>query len=302
MKEFYRQGKERYFAQWWNFVTILMLVFFFLAGIFWLLGSSALLVNEHDNSLKYIVKSITRDSAFNFLLLSNTFSAGIRKLFWALFDKTDLEAFEIDSNTFSITQATGETLFAIFEIAAILISLNMLIAMMTNSFQQIADDSDIQWKFSRTGMWMQFVDKGSVVPPPFNLLPSRKYFVEFCQRCCDWIKSKKREHYDDLDSSDVEPAEEDDDMVEREKILKLLIDRYFFSSRQARDRLLLNNALKAFGINNQDASKAATDTTDDTDSSPIPEEQKPKNVRMVESLATKIMLGIFSTIAKLLNN
>lgn len=62
----------------------------------------------------------------------------MRKLFWALFDKTDLEAFELESSTFYITQTTGETLFAIFNIVAILISLNMLIAMMSNSFQQIA--------------------------------------------------------------------------------------------------------------------------------------------------------------------
>lgn len=71
IKEFYRQGRERYLAQWWNFVTILMLLFFFLAGIFWLLGSSALLVKDENYSLRYIVRSVTRDSAFRFLLLSN---------------------------------------------------------------------------------------------------------------------------------------------------------------------------------------------------------------------------------------
>jgi len=38
---------------------------------------------------------------------------------------------------------------------------------------------------------MQYVDKGSVVPPPFNLLPSGKYFIEFCKRCYDRIKSQK---------------------------------------------------------------------------------------------------------------
>ena len=55
-----------------------------------------------------------------------------------MFDKTDLEAFEINSKIFFITQTTGEALFAIFNIVAILISLNMLIAMMSNSFQRIA--------------------------------------------------------------------------------------------------------------------------------------------------------------------
>ena len=70
MKEFYRQGRERYMAQWWNFVTLVMLLFFILAGLFWLLGSSALAVDT-SNSLNYIVRSITRDNAFVFLLISN---------------------------------------------------------------------------------------------------------------------------------------------------------------------------------------------------------------------------------------
>lgn len=182
----------------------------------------------------------------------------MRKLFWALFDKTDLEAFEFESSTFYITQTTGETLFAIFNIVAILISLNMLIAMMSNSFQQIADDADIQWKFSRTGMWMQYVDKGSVLPPPFNLLPNRKHFVELCRRIKNWIKPQKKERYDNLDSSEGD-EERDEDMIEREKILKLLIDRYFCNSRQARDRLILTTAPKAFGSGVQNKLTAATD-------------------------------------------
>ena len=60
-----------------------------------------------------------------------------------MFDKTDLEAFEINSSTFYVTQTTGETLFAFFNIVAILISLNMLIAMMSNSFQHIAVSTNI---------------------------------------------------------------------------------------------------------------------------------------------------------------
>lgn len=70
-KELYRHGRERYFGQWWNFVALLMLLFFILAGGFWLLGSSALAVDHEWLSLNHIVKSITRDSAFRFMLISN---------------------------------------------------------------------------------------------------------------------------------------------------------------------------------------------------------------------------------------
>ena len=93
---------------------------------------SLLIVKKACSTLSW---SASLDTSF---FLRFRFSAGLRKLFWALFDKTDLEAFELESSTFYITQTTGETLFAIFNIVAILISLNMLIAMMSNSFQQIA--------------------------------------------------------------------------------------------------------------------------------------------------------------------
>ena len=40
-------------------------------------------------------------------------------------------------------------------------------------------------------MWMQYVDKGSVLPPPFNLIPNYKLFAEFFRRCYDCIKPQK---------------------------------------------------------------------------------------------------------------
>jgi hypothetical protein len=66
------------------------------------------------------------------------FSDGLDDLFWALFDKTGLEEFKIDKEEFTITEITGEMLFALYNVVAILIALNMLIAMMANSFQKVA--------------------------------------------------------------------------------------------------------------------------------------------------------------------
>lgn len=70
--------------------------------------------------------------------------------------------------------------------------------------------------------------------------------------------NNQKERYDNLDSSEGD-EERDEDMIEREKILKLLIDRYFCNSRQARDRLILTTAPKAFGSGVQNKSIAATD-------------------------------------------
>ena len=63
--------------------------------------------------------------------------------------------------------------------------------MLTTTTILLQDGVDIQWKLMRTRIWMQYVDKGSVLPPPFNLIPSYKLFPELISRCCQWLKKKK---------------------------------------------------------------------------------------------------------------
>ena len=72
VKEARRQGKERYLAQWWNIVTIIMLLFFIISGFLWTVGNVALAVDEQPLS-KVLRKRITRDTGLQILLFSNTF-------------------------------------------------------------------------------------------------------------------------------------------------------------------------------------------------------------------------------------
>ena len=59
-------------------------------------------------------------------------------MFWALFDKLELEEFNTKGTTFDITEETGKVLFAFYSICAIMVALNMLIAMMTHSYDYIS--------------------------------------------------------------------------------------------------------------------------------------------------------------------
>ena len=59
-------------------------------------------------------------------------------MFWALFDKTDLEEFDTKDGTFEITQGTAKVLFGLYSICAIIVALNMLIAMMGHSYDYIS--------------------------------------------------------------------------------------------------------------------------------------------------------------------
>jgi hypothetical protein len=59
-------------------------------------------------------------------------------MFWALFDKIDLEDFDTKDRTFKITQETAKVLFAFYSICAVMVALNMLIAMMSHSYDYIS--------------------------------------------------------------------------------------------------------------------------------------------------------------------
>ncbi|XP_048585309.1 short transient receptor potential channel 3 isoform X2 [Nematostella vectensis] len=100
--------------------------------------------------------------------------SGFLNLFWSMFGLTELATFDTKDKEFSITKETGMLLFGLFQILVVIIVLNMLIAVMTRSYEEISDNSDLSWKVSRTRMWMNWVDKGNVLPPPLNLIPNSK--------------------------------------------------------------------------------------------------------------------------------
>ena len=37
-------------------------------------------------------------------------------------------------------------------------------------------DCDVEWKFARTRLWMNYIDEGSTLPVPFNMIPTPKSF------------------------------------------------------------------------------------------------------------------------------
>jgi len=61
----------------------------------------------------------------------------LRFLFWDLFGIADVDDLETEEN-FIITQYTGELLLGLYSIASIIVAINMLIAMMANSYQKVA--------------------------------------------------------------------------------------------------------------------------------------------------------------------
>ncbi|VDP48121.1 unnamed protein product [Schistosoma margrebowiei] len=78
---------------------------------------------------------------------------------------------DTDSPT-TIVDSVGMVLFAVYHGIIIIVLVNMLIAMMSHSFESIQEDCDVEWKFARTQLWLNYIDNGSTLPVPFNVIPT----------------------------------------------------------------------------------------------------------------------------------
>ncbi|CAI5445881.1 unnamed protein product [Caenorhabditis angaria] len=112
---------------------------------------------------------------------SNVFSSiadSYLTLLWSLFSITKPEDTDVKEDH-KITQWVGQGMFIMYHCTSIIVLLNMLIAMMSHSFQIINDHADLEWKFHRTKLWMAHFDEGSSLPPPFNIIITPKSFLYF---------------------------------------------------------------------------------------------------------------------------
>nr|XP_020514899.2 short transient receptor potential channel 5-like [Labrus bergylta] len=113
----------------------------------------------------------------------------LQSLFWSIFGLLNLYVTNVKARH-EFTEFIGATMFGTYNVISLVVLLNMLIAMMNNSYQLIADHADIEWKFARTKLWMSYFDEGGTLPPPFNIIPSPKSILyllwwlhnKLCQR------------------------------------------------------------------------------------------------------------------------
>lgn len=104
-----------------------------------------------------------------------------QSLFWASFGMVGLETFEL-AGIKSYTRFWGLLMFGSYSVINVIVLLNLLIAMMSNSYAMIDEHSDTEWKFARTKLWLSYFEESSTLPPPFNIFPTVKLLFKFCGR------------------------------------------------------------------------------------------------------------------------
>ncbi|XP_066598089.1 transient receptor potential protein [Prorops nasuta] len=161
-----------------------------------------------------------------------------QSLFWASFGMVDLLSFDL-TGIKSFTRFWALLMFGSYSVINVIVLLNMLIAMMSNSYQIISERADTEWKFARSHLWMSYFEDGDTVPPPFNMVPTGKTFNKILK--CGGSGRPTRS----LIKKSREKAQ-----ARHDTVMRLLIRRYVTAEQRKRDE---------FGITEDDVMEIRQD-------------------------------------------
>ncbi|CAF4574860.1 unnamed protein product [Rotaria socialis] len=209
-------------------VLILLVAFAFACGLnqlFWYYARMKKSECENDTSFdEYCSKDIHKH-------FSNLFES-LQTLFWGTFGLIDLQTFQIyKKHTF--TMFIGLTMYGVYSSIMIIVLLNMLIAMMSNSYQYIANSTETEWKFARAKLWISYFEDGCTLPPPFNIVPSPKsisyIFIFIYSRVFGCSKTHLRNRWQSIKKilSKINERE-----IKYQTVIRELVKRYIMKRQQ----------------------------------------------------------------------
>uniref|UniRef100_K7G1L8 Transient receptor potential cation channel subfamily C member 6 n=1 Tax=Pelodiscus sinensis TaxID=13735 RepID=K7G1L8_PELSI len=115
-----------------------------------------------------------------------TVEESFKTLFWAIFGLSEVKSVVINYKH-KFIENIGYVLYGVYNVTMVIVLLNMLIAMINSSFQEIEDDADVEWKFARAKLWFSYFEEGRTLPVPFNLVPTPKSLLYLLLRIKKWI-------------------------------------------------------------------------------------------------------------------
>ncbi|XP_077156523.1 short transient receptor potential channel 3 isoform X2 [Paroedura picta] len=127
-----------------------------------------------------------------------TVEESFKTLFWSIFGLSEVTSVVLKYDH-KFIENIGYVLYGIYNVTMVVVLLNMLIAMINSSYQEIEDDSDVEWKFARSKLWLSYFDDGKTLPPPFSLVPSPKSFIYFFLRIIRLLTCRRRSLQKDME-------------------------------------------------------------------------------------------------------
>ncbi|XP_015685943.1 short transient receptor potential channel 3-like, partial [Protobothrops mucrosquamatus] len=121
-----------------------------------------------------------------------------KTLFWSIFGLSEVTSVVLKYDH-KFIENIGYVLYGIYNVTMVVVLLNMLIAMINSSYQEIEDDSDVEWKFARSKLWLSYFDDGKTLPPPFSLVPSPKSFFYFFMKIIKLLRCRRKRLQKDME-------------------------------------------------------------------------------------------------------
>ncbi|XP_017320832.1 short transient receptor potential channel 6 [Ictalurus punctatus] len=168
-----------------------------------------------------------------------TVEESFKTLFWAIFGLSEVKSVVIN-NGHKFIENIGYVLYGVYNVIMVIVLLNMLIAMINSSFQEIEDDADVEWKFARAKLWFSYFEEGGTLPVPFNLIPSPKSVLSLTQKIKQLLLTPLHRHKDSL-KEDTELNE----LGEQKE------SNYAGSPRSSRYRRIMKRLIKRYIIKAQ---------------------------------------------------
>ena len=158
-----------------------------LSELFWYYGSvqnrSKLCGHAKNASASPHQPTNTTDGDCRVTPFSNLWSSLIN-LFWGIFGYLDPNEFQGIAGQHNNIEIFGLILLAAYYIAVILILINMLIAMMSKSYDVTSENKEEEWRLYRALTWVRYIRGDFTSPPPMNLIPNFHYFHKRIRELC----------------------------------------------------------------------------------------------------------------------
>uniref|UniRef100_A0A3P8YVV1 Transient receptor ion channel domain-containing protein n=1 Tax=Esox lucius TaxID=8010 RepID=A0A3P8YVV1_ESOLU len=120
-----------------------------------------------------------------------TVEESFKTLFWSIFGLSEVSSVVLKYNH-KFIENIGYVLYGIYNVTMVVVLLNMLIAMINSSYQEIEDDADVEWKFARSKLWLSYFDNGKTLPPPFSVVPTPKSLYHLIRWIVGLLHCKRR--------------------------------------------------------------------------------------------------------------
>ncbi|XP_059157751.1 short transient receptor potential channel 4-like isoform X3 [Physella acuta] len=181
----------------------------------------------------------------------------VQSLYWAIYGLVDLDHAELQPKfKHEFTEFVGKLMFGTYSWIGLIVLLNMLIAMMSNSYQRIYSQADEEWKFARSKLWISYFEDSGTLPPPFNVIPSPKTFyyivLWFKNKLCSCFcsKAQKRNRWQSIKKIVKKINEKE---IRYQAVMRDLIKRYIMQKQRG--------SQKGEGVNEDDINELKQDVS-----------------------------------------